>query len=225
MANILRILVVDDDPLVRESYRAFFSQHAEYEVAGEARDGAEGVAAYASVKPDVVLMDLQMPVMNGIEAIGEICRQHPDACIVAMTTFGTSDYIVKALRAGAAGYLVKDVGGPGLLIGLRQAVNGDMPLSVSVRRELVGVVSSERGRAPVPATDVGLTPREQELLSWLAQGLTNQQIGAKIYLSEGSVKQYLLSIGNKLNIRSRTGIVIKAIQLGLIDPHALPPVT
>lgn len=225
MANPLRILVVDDDPLVRHSYRTFFAQHAEYEVAGEARDGAEGVTAYGSVQPDAVLMDLQMPVLTGIEAIEEICRRWPDACIVAMTTFGTSDYIVKALRAGAAGYLMKDVGGPGLLIGLRQAVNGDMPLSVNVRRELVGVVSAERGRTPVPASDIGLTPRERELLSWLAQGLTNQQIGAKIFLSEGSVKQYLLSIGNKLHIRSRTGIVIKAVQLGLIDPHALPPVS
>lgn len=215
--------MVDDDPLVRDAYRAFFSQHPEYEVAGEARNGAEGVAAYTSMKPDVVLMDLQMPVMNGIEAIKEICRQHPDACIVAMTTFGTSGHIVTALRAGASGYLTKDVGGPGLLEGLRQAVEGDMPLSGNVRRELVGVVASER--APVPATALRLTPREKELLSLVAQGLTNQQIGAKVYLSEGSIKQHLLSIGVKFNIRSRTGIVIKAVQLGLIDPHALPPIT
>jgi len=218
------LLIADDDPVVREAYRTFFAQQDEFAVAGEARNGAEAIEAYARLLPAVVLMDLQMPVVSGIDATRQICWQWPSACVVAMTTFGTSEYVVAALRAGASGYLLKDVGGPGLLAGLRQAMVGDMPLSTSVRRELVASVVQD-GPAPVAeASDVTLTSREQELLGWLAQGLTNQQIGAQMYVSEGSVKQYLLQIGRKLDVRSRTGILIRAVQLDLVDPHALPPV-
>jgi DNA-binding NarL/FixJ family response regulator len=218
------ILVTDDDPLVREAYRAFFSQQSEFVVCGEARDGSEGVEAYATLLPDIALMDLQMPLVSGIDATRQICERWPDACVVAMTTFGTSEYVVAALRAGASGYLLKDVGGAGLLAGLRQALAGDMPLSSSVRRELVSSVVEDRPTAPIDTVDVGLTPREQELLSWLAQGLSNHQIGAQMFVSEGSVKQYLLHISRKLGVKSRTGILVRAIQLNVVDPHALPPV-
>ncbi len=223
MTDPHRILVVDDDPVVRDAYRTFFGQLGEYEIAGEARNGAEGVEAYATLVPDLVLMDLQMPGISGIEATRQICARWPDACVVAMTTFGTSEYVVAALRAGASGYLLKDVGGPALVAALRQALAGDMPLSSAVRRELVSSVVEDRPVAQeVP--DIGLTPRELELLGWLAQGLTNHQIGAQMYVSEGSVKQYLLQIGRKLDVRSRTGILIRAVQLNLVDPHALPAV-
>lgn len=224
MSEPHRILVTDDDPLVREAYRAFFAQQDEFDVCGEARTGAEGVEAYATLLPDVALMDLQMPVVSGIEATRQICERWPEACVVAMTTFGTSEYVVAALRAGASGYLLKDIGGPGLLAGLRQALAGDMPLSSSVRRELVSSVVEDRTAPAVDPAGAGVTPREHELLGWLAQGLTNHQIGAQMYVSEGSVKQYLLHIGRKLGVKSRTGILIRAIQLDLVDPHALPPV-
>lgn len=224
MSDVHRILITDDDPVVREAYRAFFSHQTEFEVCGEARDGAEGIEAYASLLPDLVLMDLQMPGVSGIDATRQICERWPDACVVVMTTFGTSEYVVAGLRAGAAGYLLKDVGGPALVSALRQALAGDMPLSGSVRRELVASVVESRVPPAIPSGDAGLTPRERELLGWLAQGLTNHQIGAQMYVSEGSVKQYLLHIGRKLDVRSRTGILIRGIQLNLIDPHALPPV-
>jgi DNA-binding NarL/FixJ family response regulator len=218
------LLLVDDDPVVREAYRSFFAQQDEFVVRGEARNGAEAIEAYAQLLPDVVLMDLQMPVVSGIDATREICSRWPNACVVAMTTFGTSEYVVAALRAGASGYLLKDVGGAGLLAGLRQALAGEMPLSSSVRRELVASVVQDPPARAVEAFDVAVTPRERELLGWLAQGLTNQQIGAHMYVSEGSVKQYLLQIGRKLDAKSRTGILIRAVQLDLVDPHALPPV-
>lgn len=224
MSETHRILITDDDPLVREAYRAFFSHQTEFTVCGEARNGAEGVEAYATLLPDIVLMDLQMPVVSGIDATRQICERWPDACVVAMTTFGTSEYVVAALRAGASGYLLKDVGGPGLLAALRQALAGDMPLSGSVRRELVSSVVEDRPKSTADLADVGLTPREQELLGWLAQGLSNHQIGAQMYVSEGSVKQYLLQIGRKLGVKSRTGILVRAIQVNAVDPHALPPV-
>ena len=221
MSEPHRILVVDDDPSVRAAYRAFFSEQDEFAVCGEARNGVEAVDADESLTPEIVLMDLDMPVLSGIEATRQICHRRPEACVVAMTTFGTSEYVVAALRAGAAGYLLKDVGGAGLLAALRQALAGDMPLSGSVRRELVSSVVVERP----PGPGVGLTAREHQLLGWLAQGLTNSQIGSRMYVSEGSVKQYLVQVGRKLGITSRTGILVRAIQLGLVDPHALPPVS
>lgn len=216
-----RVLVVDDDALVREAYRAFFLKVTDFGLVGEARSGAEGVESYDTLRPDLVLMDLQMPGMSGIEATMEICRRWPGACVVALTTFGTREYIVAALRAGASGYLLKDSGGQALLAGMRQAINGDMPLSATVRRELVDALLADPA-ALRPHVDPGLTPRENELLQWLARGLTNHQIGSRMYLSEGSVKQYLTRIGDKLAARSRTQILVKAIQLNLVDLDALP---
>lgn len=223
MSQPLRLLVVDDDPMVREAYRSFFAGQADVELCGEAPDGLAGVAAYEQLRPDVVLMDLQMPVLSGIDAIAQTCRRWPDACVVAMTTFGTQEYVVAALRAGASGYLLKDAGGVALLAALHQAVAGNMPLSAPVRRELVASVVADRP-APPPGPGVNLTPRERELLGWLAQGLTNAQIGGQMYLSVGSVKQYLSHVGTKLDVKSRTGILIRAVQLGLVDPRSLPEV-
>lgn len=208
---------------MRAAYAAFFSPQEEFAVCGEARNGAEGVQAYARLTPDLVLMDLQMPVLSGIEATRQICTRWPGACVVAITTFGSNEYVVAALRAGASGYLLKDTAGPALLAGLRQALAGDMPLSGSVRRELVASVVADRS-APAAEPDLALSAKEYELLGWLAQGLTNAQIGAQMYVSEGSVKQYLTQLGRKLGVTSRTGILVRAIQLNLVDPHALPPV-
>lgn len=217
------MLVVDDNPEVRDAYLGFFAQLTDFTVSGEARNGAEAVTVYATLLPDLVLMDLQMPGMSGIEATRQICQQWPGACVVAITTFGTSHYVVAALRAGAAGYLVKDVGGPALLIALRQALAGDMPLSSAVRLELVSAVVDDSPTVSSVA-DIGLTPREVELLGWLAQGMTNHQIGTQMYVSEGAIKQYLTQAGRKIGVRSRTGILIRAVQLGLVDPHAFPVV-
>ncbi|MHA6524493.1 response regulator [Tessaracoccus sp. G1721] len=212
-----RILVVDDDPVVREAYRTFFSRHEDFQVVGEARDGREAVDAYRRLRPSIVLMDLQMPEKSGVDATRDICREWPSACIVALTTFGTREYIVAALRAGASGYLLKDAGGPALLAAIDQAIDGDMPLSAAVRKELVSNVvdTPDPSRATMP--DPGLAPREKELLKWLAQGLTNQQIGGRMFVSEGTIKQYLSHIGDKMGLKSRTQILVRAIQLGVVD--------
>lgn len=217
MNPVRRILVVDDDPVVREAYRTFFSRHADYQVVGEARDGREAVDAFRRLRPTIVLMDLQMPEKSGVDATRDICREWPSACIVALTTFGTREYIVAALRAGASGYLLKDAGGPALLAAIDQAIDGDMPLSAAVRKELVSnVVDASDANRPA-APDPGLAPREKELLKWLAQGLTNQQIGGRMFVSEGTIKQYLSHIGDKMGLKSRTQILVRAIQLGVVD--------
>ena len=223
MDTLRRILVVDDDPLVRAACTRFLSRQEGLEVCGEARDGVEAVAAFERWEPDVVLMDLDMPVRSGTEATREIVSRWPAACVVVLTTFASQEHVVGALRAGAAGYLVKDVGGAGLLLGIRQALAGDMPLSTAVRRELVAeLVEQQRDDDATSPGPARLTPRELEAVGWLAQGLTNQQIAARMFLSEGSVKQHLTRIGTKLGTSSRTGILITAIQQRLIDPYAVP---
>ena len=223
MNPVRRILVVDDDPVVREAYRTFFSRHADYQVVGEARDGREAVDAVRRLRPTIVLMDLQMPEKSGVDATRDICREWPSACIVALTTFGTREYIVAALRAGASGYLLKDAGGPALLAAIDQAIDGDMPLSAAVRKELVSnVVDAPDANRPA-APDPGLAPREKELLKWLAQGLTNQQIGGRMFVSEGTIKQYLSHIGDKMGLKSRTQILVRAIQLGVVDLSETDP--
>lgn len=223
MNPVRRILVVDDDPVVREAYRTFFSRHADYQVVGEARDGREAVDAFRRLRPTIVLMDLQMPEKSGVDATRDICREWPSACIVALTTFGTREYIVAALRAGASGYLLKDAGGPALLAAIDQAIDGDMPLSAAVRKELVSnVVDAPDANRPA-APDPGLAPREKELLKWLAQGLTNQQIGGRMFVSEGTIKQYLSHIGDKMGLKSRTQILVRAIQLGVVDLSETDP--
>lgn len=216
----LRLLAADDDPVVRDAYRVFFAHHAVVELVAEARDGGEAIEAYGVHRPDVVLMDLQMPVTSGIDAIREITARWPDACLIAMTTFGTRDYVVAALRAGAAGYLLKGAPGEAVVAAIHQAIAGDMPLSSVVRRELVSSLVADDG----PTEDPGLTPRETELLGWLAHGLTNLQIARRMSLSEGSVKQYVARASGKLGVVSRTQVLVRAIQLGLVDPKALPPI-
>jgi DNA-binding NarL/FixJ family response regulator len=215
-----RVLVADDDAMVREAYRAFFGRQDEFELVGEARNGSEAVELYAELEPAIVLMDLQMPVTSGIDATREICGRWPGACVVVLTTFGVQEFVVAALRAGASGYLLKDAGQAAILEGIRQALAGDMPLSSGVRKELVSTLLTS-SRDPSKVKDPGLTPREMELLQWLAHGLTNQKIGRKMYLSEGSVKQYLSHIGAKLGVNSRTQILIKSVQFNLVDPNKL----
>lgn len=221
MALARTLLVVDDDELVREAFRSFFSARPDFEIVGEAADGAEAIAAYGRLRPDVVLMDLQMPRVTGVAATAEITRRDPSACIVALTTFGTREHVVPALRAGAAGYLLKDAGAEALVTALHQALAGEMPLSPGVRRELVRALRPDDARPDRPQ----LTPRELELLRWLAHGLSNAEIGSRMYVSESSVKQYLGAISTKLGVTSRTQVLVRAIQLDLVDPHRLPPLS
>lgn len=223
MTGPYRVLVVDDDRSVRDAYRRFLADSDEFQVVATARDGREGIAAFETLQPDLVLMDLQMPRTSGVDATMEICERWPGACVVVLTTFATNDLIVSALRAGAAGYLLKDAAGKSLTVSMHQALAGEMPLSSSVRRQLVATLVADSDGPPAEPPRPGLTDRETELLKWLAQGLTNQQIGARMFVSEGSIKQYLSRIGSKVGAKSRTQILVRAIQLNLIDPREDEP--
>ncbi len=218
------MLVVDDDPTVRRACRDFLAERTDVELVAEVADGDLAEEAYERARPDVVLMDLQMVRMSGIEATRVLCRRWPRACVVAMTTFASRDHVVAALRAGASGYLVKGLSGPQLVAALHQAVAGDMPLSSVVRRELVSTVVAESTPAQ-PArssTNRQLTDREVELVNWIAHGLTNRQVAARMNLSEGSVKQYVARVADKLDASSRTQVLVRTIQLGLVDVSQLP---
>ncbi len=217
----IRVLVVDDDPDVRAAYRAMFARSTEVELVGEVSDGSQAAAAYEHYSPDVVLMDIQMPLVSGIDATREITTRWRDAIVVAITTFGAREYVVAALRAGAAGYLLKDAGVNHLTHALKQAMTGEMPLSAAVRRELVSSIVDEADTPP----QHDLAPREIELVEWLAHGLSNAQIAQRMHISQGSVKQYVARIGTKLGVVSRTQILVRSIQLGIVDPLSLPPIT
>lgn len=209
----IRVAVVDDEPLVREAYRAFLRRRPEFEWVGEASDGDEAVALCVETSPDLVLMDLGMARLSGVDATRELVARWPDLPVVVLTTFAGPEHIVPALQAGAAGYLLKGVSGEGLVTALHQALAGNMPLSAPIRRALV---SSMRDAAPKP--DPGLTPRETELVSLVAEGLTNAQIARRMNISEGTVKQSLSQVTGKLGVRTRTQVVIKAVQLGIVRP-------
>lgn len=214
MGDPIRVAIADDDDMALETYRVFLSRQPWTQLVAVARDGREAVGMYRREKPDVTLMDLRMPRMSGTEAIAEICSLDASACVIALTTFATPSYVIPALRAGAAGYLVKDCTGPDLLAGIREGLAGDMPLSPQVRAELVSTI-----RGDVRAvSEVGLTRRERELVQWLAQGLGNREIGARMHLSEGSVRQYLVHVGDKFGVHSRTQILVRALDLGLVMP-------
>lgn len=216
----ITVAVVEDDPLVREAYLAFFNRREGFTFLGEAEDGAAALMLYERLRPDVLLMDIRMPRMSGIEATRLICEKHPEACVVALTTFGNRDHIVAALQSGAAGYLIKGSDAATLDRALHAAVAGEMPLSPSVRRALVEVVTTEDSPAP---DDGILTPREAEVVGCLADGLSNQEIARRMYLSEGSVKQYLNHISAKLGARSRTQVLVRAMRLGIVRLEDLPP--
>ena len=222
MKESITVLVVDDEPVVLDAYRHIFDDHAEFEIVAEASDGREAVAAYDLTRPDVVLMDLKMPRMSGVEAMLEIGRRHPDACIVAVTSFASVDYVTPALRAGAAGYLVKDASAEELLEGIRQALADEMPLSPRITRALARTIiegSAETGPAAgLPRLVTPPTAREQEVLEHLAMGMSNRDIGDRLCISEAAVKAHLRHIGDKFGVRSRTQILVLAYRYGLVTP-------
>ncbi|WOP17992.1 response regulator transcription factor [Raineyella sp. LH-20] len=213
---------MDDEAVVRDAYRHLFGDAEDCEVIAEARDGREAVARYEEVRPDVVLMDLKMPRMSGVEAMTEIGRRHPDACIVAVTSFASLDYVVPALRAGAAGYLVKDAGADELVDGIRQALADEMPLSPRIARALARSIA-ETPSEPAPkkpkVTFMAPTQREQEVLDHLAQGQSNKDIAMELSISEAAVKAHLRHLGDKLGVRSRTQILVFAYRHGLVSPE------
>ena len=214
----IRILLVDDQKLMREGLRVLLEMEPDLEVVGEAGDGEAALAVYAEHEPDVVLMDVRMPGMDGVEATRRLRERWPDARVIILTTFDDDEYVFEGLRAGALGYLLKDVSGHELAEAVRTVVAGGALIEPSVARKVVAEFA--RLAPPVRPPDAGLpeplTDREQEILQLLAQGLSNREIARRLFLAEGTVKNYVTAILGKLGVRDRTQAALRARELGLL---------
>jgi len=216
--NPIRVLLVDDQKLMREGLRVLLEMEPDLEVVGEAGDGEAALAAYAQHRPDVVLMDVRMPGMDGVEATRRLRERWPEARVIILTTFDDDEYVFEGLRAGALGYLLKDVSGHELAEAVRTVAAGGALIEPSVARKVVAEFA--RLAPPARPLDAGLpeplTEREQEVLRLLAQGLSNREIAQRLFLAEGTVKNYVTSILGKLGVRDRTQAALRARELGLL---------
>ena len=218
MADPIRILLVDDQRLMREGLRILLELEPGLEIVGEAGDGQAGLDAYEALQPDVVLMDVRMPGMDGVEATWRLRERWPDARVVILTTFDDDEYVFEGLRAGAMGYLLKDVSGHDLAEAVRTVAAGGVLIEPSVARKVV--TEFARVAPPARAADAGLaeplSEREREILELLALGLNNREIADRLSLAPGTVKNYVTTILQKLGVRDRTQAAIRARELGLI---------
>ncbi|MEO3809499.1 response regulator transcription factor [Sphaerisporangium sp. B11E5] len=204
----VRVLVVDDQELVREGIASLLAIQPGIAVVGTAPDGAAALEAALTLRPDVVLMDVRMPVMNGVEATAALRRQVPACRVIMLTTFDDEEYVLQALRSGAAGYLLKDLPAGHLAEAVRLAHAGVTQIDSTVAHHLTG--------SRPPDLDPVLTPRETEVLRLIATGSTNREIATTLYLSEGTVKNHISRILTRLGLRDRTQAAVYARDHGLI---------
>jgi DNA-binding NarL/FixJ family response regulator len=205
---VIRILLVDDHPVVRHGLRGMLDAEDDLRVVGEASSGAEGVAVAVAERPDIVLMDLRMPGGDGVSATEEILARVPGCRVVVLTTYESDRDILRAIEAGASGYLLKDATPAELADAVRAAARGETVLAPSVASTLVRQV-----RRPAPPA---LSTRETEVLRLVAGGLTNAEIGKRLFISEATVKTHLLRVFNKLDVADRTAAVTTAMRHGLL---------
>jgi DNA-binding NarL/FixJ family response regulator len=213
---MIRILLADDQELVRMGLRLVLAAFDDLEVVGEASDGYEAVRQTAVLRPDVVLMDIRMPGTDGISATAAITEKYRNTRVLVLTTFEEDEYVFGAIRAGAAGFLLKDASREKLVEAIRVVHNGDSLLSPSVTRRLVESFA-ERGLPITPSSKTGqLTTRELETLVLLAKGLSNLEIGAQLHVTEATVKSHVSSLLMKLGLRDRVQAVVFAYENGLV---------
>jgi DNA-binding NarL/FixJ family response regulator len=210
----VRLLIADDHPVVRDGLSGMFAADPGFEVLGEAGDGAEAVRLARALRPDVILMDLRMPEMDGVTAIAELARHGVTARVLVLTTYDTDSHVLPAIEAGATGYLLKDAPRTELLRAVRAAARGEAVLSPSVASRLMG-----RVRAPAAGSDGPLSQRELEVLELVAAGTTNREAAARLFISEATVKTHLLHIYAKLGVGDRAAAVAEAFNRGLLTPQ------
>ena len=224
-AGQIRVLVVDDQALVRAGFRMILEAERDIVVAGEAADGEEALLQAEVCHPDVVLMDVRMPGMDGIEATKGILRRasEPNVKVIMLTTFDMDQYVYAALRAGASGFLLKDVPPEQLIDGIRAVASGEALLSPSITRRMIETYLAHPPM-PAPRTSLGsLTPREREILILLARGLSNAEIAEELVVGETTVKTHVARVLMKLNLRDRVQAVILAYENGVVLTGHSPP--
>jgi DNA-binding NarL/FixJ family response regulator len=213
----LRVLVVDDQALVRAGFSSILQREDDIEVVGEAADGVEALELVARTRPDVVLMDVRMPRMDGIAATRQLRTRHPAVRVVVLTTYDLDEYLLEALRAGASGFLLKDVRAEQLPGAVRAAASGDVLLSGEPTRRLAETFIRS---AREPSAQVAELPaREREVLGLVAAGLSNAEIAAALYLGETTVKTYVSRLLSRFAVRDRVGLVIVAYEQGVVLPR------
>ncbi|WP_327249341.1 response regulator transcription factor [Streptomyces sp. NBC_01320] len=214
----VRVVLADDQPLVRAALEMVISETPDVEVVGEAGTGAEAVRLAEELDPDVVVMDIRMPGMDGIEATRLVTAGSGDARVVVLTTFDDDDYVYAALRAGASGFLVKDMALDDILAAIRVVGAGDALIAPSVTRRLIAEFAGRREPAPAPAARQigGITDREREILTLVGRGLSNTEIAAELVISVATVKTYVTRLLSKLDARDRVQLVILAYETGLV---------
>lgn len=219
MNEPISVLIADDDMLTREILKDYLSADPEIKLVGEAADGRAATVQVRGLQPDVVLMDMQMPVMDGIEATRIIHAEFPDIAILGLSTFSTERYVVPLLRAGASGYLVKDELPAKILLAIHTAHHGGSVLSAEVTRHVVAGLADSVPSAIVPDVELveRLTEKEMEVIQLLAGGLSNREMAQQLFVTESTIKARFVKVMEKLNVRDRVQILVTAVERGLVD--------
>ena len=219
MNNPTRVLIVDDQRLMRNGLATLLELEGDMQVVAEAQDGQAGLDAYELHLPDVVLMDIRMPGMDGVEATRRIMERWPTARVIILTTFDDDEFVFEGLRAGALGYLLKDISGVELAQSIRLVAAGGALIEPSVARKVVAEFArlEPANRSLNEGLIDPLTERELEILKFLSQGSSNKQIAAQLHLANGTVKNYISNIFNKLGVTDRTQAALRGRKLGLLD--------
>jgi DNA-binding NarL/FixJ family response regulator len=217
---VIRVVVADDQALVRAGFRKILETDAEIEVVAEAADGLEAVEAIRRLRPDLVLMDIRMPNLDGLEATRQVLdRPDTTARVLMLTTFGLNEYVYEALRAGASGFLLKDAPPEELLAGVHAVARGEALLDPAITRMVIEEFARRPSARPELAAKLDeLTPREGEVLELLARGLSNAEIAGSLVVSEGTAKTHVANVLRKLRLRDRVQAVIYAYESGLVEP-------
>ena len=210
----IRVLIADDHPIVRQGIVTVVSRERDIEVVGEASNGREAVEMTASLQPDIVLMDLEMPEMKGHEAIARIGVNTPNCSVIILTTFDTDQHIFEGLEAGARGYLLKDSPPAEVISAIRTVYRGESMIEPRVAGRLLDQFSRTRGEEKVPDT---LSTRETQVVRLMASGATNKEIAAQLNIGESTVKTHVIHLFNKLGVKDRTGAVMAAARRGIVE--------
>jgi len=213
---MIRVLICDDQEVVREGLRTILSTAQSIEVVGAVEDGAQAVQMVGAQQPDVVLMDLNMPGVNGIEATRQICEKYPAARVLALTTYETEEWVLDVIRAGAVGYLLKDTTRASLIKAIEGTYTGQTYLDPAVAGKIIAHVANPGAHSDTTIASE-LSPRERDVLRLLARGMSNADIAAHLFLSEGTVRNYVSAIFGKLNVSDRTQAAVIALRYGLVS--------